>query len=130
MVVDGVNNKILIADDAEFMRLMLRNTLKDYGYTNIVEAKDGNEAVEVFREEKPGLVIMDITMPGKDGIETLKEIKKIDKHAKVIMCTAMGQEDMVIKTFSIGADDFIMKPFKPERIFQSVKDLLGQEETQ
>ncbi|MEG0978666.1 MAG: response regulator [Oscillospiraceae bacterium] len=125
-----MDNKILIADDAEFMRLMLKNTLNDFGYNNVIEANNGINAVEVFKEETPELVIMDITMPNKDGIETLKEIKKIDPNAKVIMCTAMRKEDMVVKSFVLGADDFIMKPFEPERIYQAVKDLLGQDESQ
>lgn len=117
--------KILLVDDAAFMRMMLKNTLSQAGYTDLVEAEDGVKAVEVYTAEKPDLVFMDITMPNKDGLETLKEIKAMDPGATVVMCSAMGQETMVMDSIKSGAKDFIVKPFKPERVLSTVKKILG-----
>ena len=117
--------KILLVDDAAFMRMMLKNTLSQAGYTDLIEAEDGVKAVEAYTAEKPDLVFMDITMPNKDGLETLKEIKAMDPGATVVMCSAMGQETMVMDSIKSGAKDFIVKPFKPERILSTVKKILG-----
>ena len=117
--------KILLVDDAAFMRMMLKNTLSQAGYSDLVEAEDGVKAVEVYTAEKPDLVFMDITMPNKDGLETLKEIKAMDPGATVVMCSAMGQETMVMDSIKSGAKDFIVKPFKPERVLSTVKKILG-----
>ena len=117
--------KILLVDDAAFTRMMLKNTLTQAGYTDLVEAEDGAKAVEIYSAEKPDLVFMDITMPNKDGLETLKEIKAMDPKATIVMCSAMGQETMVMDSIKSGAKDFIVKPFKPERILSTVKKILG-----
>ncbi len=117
--------KILLVDDAAFMRMMLKNTLTQAGYTDLLEAEDGAKAVEIYTAEKPDLVFMDITMPNKDGLETLKEIKAMDPKATIVMCSAMGQETMVMDSIKSGAKDFIVKPFKPERILSTVKKILG-----
>lgn len=117
--------KILLVDDAAFMRMMLKSTLEQAGYTEIMEAADGAQAVEVYKAEKPDMVFMDITMPNKDGLEALKEIKGFDAGATVVMCSAMGQEAMVMDSIKSGAKDFIVKPFKPERILSTVKKILG-----
>ena len=117
--------KILIVDDAAFMRMMLKNTLTQAGYTDLIEAEDGVKAVEAYTAEKPDLVFMDITMPNKDGLETLKEIKAMDPGATIVMCSAMGQETMVMDSIKSGAKDFIVKPFKPERVLSTVKKILG-----
>ncbi len=117
--------KILLVDDAAFMRMMLKNTLSQAGYTDLIEAEDGVKAVEAYSAEKPDLVFMDITMPNKDGLETLKEIKAMDPGATVVMCSAMGQETMVMDSIKSGAKDFIVKPFKPERVLSTVKKILG-----
>ena len=106
-----MDKKILLVDDAAFMRMLIRNTLTTNGYTNILEAADGEIAVSTYSAEKPDLVIMDITMPNKTGIEALKEIKAMDPGAKVVMCSAMGQEAMVVEAIKLGALDFIVKPF-------------------
>ena len=125
-----MDKKILLVDDAAFMRMLIRNTLTTNGYTNILEAADGEIAVSTYSAEKPDLVIMDITMPNKTGIEALKEIKAMDPGAKVVMCSAMGQEAMVVEAIMVieaiqsGAKDFIVKPFKAERILQTVKKIL------
>ena len=119
--------KILLVDDAAFMRMMVKDTLTKNGYSadDIFEAADGAQAVEKYNELKPDLVIMDITMPNKDGLETLKEIKAMDPGATVVMCSAMGQETMVMDSIKSGAKDFIVKPFKPERVLSTVKKILG-----
>ncbi len=118
-------NGILIVDDAAFMRMMIKDVLTKNGFTIAGEAENGVKAIDVFKESKPDLVIMDITMPEMDGIQAVKEIKKIDSSAKIIMCSAMGQQAMVIEAIQAGAKDFIVKPFQPERIVEAVKKVLG-----
>ena len=117
--------KILISDDAAFMRMLIKSTLDKAGYTEILEASDGKEAYEKYIAESPSLVIMDITMPNMNGLDALAEIKKFDKFANVVMCSAMGQEAMVVDAIKLGAIDFIVKPFKPDRLLQVVKKVLG-----
>ncbi|MGI6727456.1 MAG: response regulator [Anaerovoracaceae bacterium] len=117
--------KILIADDAAFMRMMVKDNLKKAGFTDFLEAADGEDAVNKYNEGNPDLVILDITMPKMDGIQALKEIKQINPQVKVIMCSAMGQEGMVVEAIKLGALDFIVKPFKPDRLTQAVKNVLG-----
>ena len=118
--------KILLVDDAAFMRMMVKNALTKSGYDNFVEAQDGAEAVKKYAEEKPDMVIMDITMPNMDGLQALKKIRESDPNAKIVMCTAMGQEGMVVDAIKSGAKDFIVKPFNAERIVQTVNTILGQ----
>lgn len=120
-----MDKKILLVDDAAFMRMLIKNALTQNGYNNILEAPDGAVAVDTYGMEHPDLVIMDITMPNKTGIEALKEIKEKDPNAKVIMCSAMGQEAMVVEAIRLGALDFIVKPFKADRIIQTVSKILG-----
>lgn len=120
-----MDKKIMIVDDAAFMRMMIKNSLTGNGYTNIIEAGDGQIAFETYKTEKPDLVIMDITMPNMDGIQSLQAIKSYDANAMVVMCSAMGQEAMVVDAIRFGALDFIVKPFKPDRILQTVKKILG-----
>jgi len=120
-----MDKKILIVDDAAFMRMMIKDTLTKNGYTNIIEASDGKIAVETYNTEKPDLVIMDITMPNMDGLQALAAIKQINSGSKVLMCSAMGQESMVVEAIKLGALDFIVKPFKPDRILQTVAKALG-----
>ncbi len=117
--------KIMIVDDAAFMRMMVKNALAQGGYTDVFEAVDGADAVAKYNEMHPDLVLMDITMPNKDGLEALKEIRGGDAGAQVVMCSAMGQESMVIEAIKSGAKDFIVKPFKPERILKTVTGLIG-----
>jgi two-component system chemotaxis response regulator CheY len=120
-----MDKKIMIVDDAAFMRMMVKQALTQSDYTNIVEAADGEIACNLYKSEQPDLVIMDITMPNKTGIEALKEIKQGDPNAKIVMCSAMGQEAMVVEAIKLGALDFIVKPFKPDRIIQTVSKVLG-----
>ena len=120
-----MGKKILLVDDAAFMRKMISDTLSKAGYTELFEAVDGADAVVKFGEIQPDLVIMDITMPNKDGLEALKEIRAKDSNANVVMCSAMGQESMVMDAVRSGAKDFIVKPFKGERVLKTVNSILG-----
>ena len=117
--------KILLVDDAAFMRKMIKDTLTKNGYTEVFEAVDGADAVEKYAEIAPDLVFMDITMPNMDGLEALKAIRAKDGSANVVMCSAMGQESMVMDAVRSGAKDFIVKPFKPDRVLKTVSTILG-----
>lgn len=116
--------RIMIVDDAAFMRMMIKENLKKVGFSDFVEAANGEEAVTFFTDSRPDLTLLDITMPVKDGLAALQEIRETDPEAKIVMCSAMGQEGMVIEAVKLGALDFIVKPFKPERLLQTVKNLL------
>ena len=116
---------ILICDDAAFMRMMIKDILTKTGYNIAGEAENGLKAVEKYNETKPDLVLMDITMPEMDGIQALKKIKEADANACVIMCSAMGQQAMVIEAIQSGAKDFIVKPFQAERVLEAVKKVVG-----
>jgi len=118
-------NKILIVDDAAFMRMMIKDILSKNGFEVVGEANDGSQAIEKYKELKPDLVTMDITMPEMDGITALKEIKKLDGNARVIMCSAMGQQAMVIDAIQAGAKDFIVKPFQADRVIEAIKKTLS-----
>lgn len=117
--------KIMVVDDAAFMRMMIKDILTKNGYEVIAEAENGAKAVEKFQEVKPDLTTMDITMPEMDGIAALKQIRAIDAGAKVIMCSAMGQQAMVIEAIQSGARDFIVKPFQPDRVLEAVRKVIG-----
>lgn len=117
--------KILIVDDAAFMRMMLKDILSKNGFEIAGEAANGNEAVEKFQALSPDLVTMDITMPQCDGIAALKQIMAMNAGAKVVMCSAMGQQAMVIEAIQAGAKDFIVKPFQPDRVIAAVKKVIG-----
>ena len=116
---------ILVVDDAAFMRMMIKDILTKNGYNVAGEAENGAKALEKYNEVKPDLVLMDITMPEVDGIQALKNIKAADPNAKVIMCSAMGQQAMVIDAIQGGAKDFIVKPFQPDRVLEAVKKVVG-----
>ena len=116
---------ILICDDAAFMRMMIKDILVKNGYNIAGEAENGVKAVEKYQETNPDLVLMDITMPEMDGIQALKKIKAIDPNASVVMCSAMGQQAMVIESIQAGAKDFIVKPFQADRVLEAVKKVIG-----
>lgn len=115
--------KILVVDDAAFMRMMLKDMLARMGH-DVIEAANGIESIEKYKADPPDLVTMDITMPEMDGITAVKEIKKVNPGAKVIMCSAMGQQAMVIQAIQAGAQDFIVKPFNAERVTEAVTKVL------
>ena len=116
---------VLICDDAAFMRMMIKDILTKNGYNVVGEAENGLKAVEKYNETKPDLVMMDITMPEMDGIQALKKIKELDPAAVVIMCSAMGQQAMVIESIQSGAKDFIVKPFQADRVLEAVQKAIG-----
>ncbi|MCL6597356.1 response regulator [Alicyclobacillus macrosporangiidus] len=118
-------NRILVVDDAAFMRMMIKDILTKNGYEVVGEASDGVQAVEKYQELQPDLVTLDITMPEMDGIEALKRIRAADPNARVIMCSAMGQQAMVIDAIQAGAKDFVVKPFQADRVIAAVKKVLG-----
>ena len=120
-----MGKSILICDDAAFMRMMLKDILVKEGYEVIGEAVNGADGVEKYNSLKPDLVTMDITMPEMDGIAALKAIKKCDPAAKVIMCSAMGQQAMVVESIQAGARDFIVKPFQKDRVVEAIKKDIG-----
>lgn len=116
--------KIMIVDDALFMRKTIRKILEANGFENIVEMTDGESALWAFELEKPELVILDITMPGMSGLEVLERMIQIAPKARIVMCSAMGQEMMIFKAMDLGARYFIVKPFKQEEFMKVVKDSL------
>lgn len=120
-----MSGKVLIADDAAFMRMMIKDILLSNGYEIAGEANNGLKAVELYKKEKPDIVMMDITMPEMDGITAVKEIRKHDPSAKVVMCSALGQQSMVMEAIQSGAKDFIVKPFQPDRVIEALKKVLG-----
>ena len=117
-------NRILIVDDAAFMRMMIKDILTKNDYEVVGEAENGLKAIEKYKELTPDLVLMDITMPELDGIQAVKKIKEHDPAAKVIMCSAMGQQAMVIESIQAGAKDFIVKPFQAERVVEAIQKVL------
>ena len=116
---------VLICDDAIFMRSMLGDILRQAGFSVIGEASTGAQAVERYRELKPDLVTMDIVMPDMTGIEAVREIVLEFPEAKVLMCSAMGQQALVIEAIQAGARDFVVKPFQPSRVLEAVQRVLG-----
>ncbi len=119
-----MSKRVLIVDDAIFMRMKLKDILESNGYEVVAEAQNGAEAIEKYKSERPDLVTMDITMPEMDGIEALKGIKAINSQAKVVMCSAMGQQAMVMESIQSGAVDFIVKPFDSDRVIQSLNKVV------
>ena len=117
--------KVMICDDAAFMRMMIKDILTKNGYEIAAEAENGQKAVEKCLIVPCAFVLMDITIPERDGIEALKKIKALDPGAKIIMCSAMGQQAMVIEAIQAGAKDFIVKPFQAERVLEAVKKVVG-----
>ena len=117
--------RILVVDDAAFMRKMVSDALTKGGHEVVGEAGNGVEALERFQELKPELTTLDITMPEKDGLAALKEIIAVDPGAKVVMCSALGQESKVLESIKLGAKDFVVKPFQADRVLDAVGKALG-----
>ncbi|CAH1202082.1 Chemotaxis protein CheY [Paenibacillus allorhizoplanae] len=113
--------KILIVDDAAFMRMMLKDILTKGGHDVVGEAENGLVAIQKYQELKPDIVTMDITMPEMEGVEAVKEIRKKDANAKIVMCSAMGQQGMVVQAIQAGAKDFIVKPFQGDRVLDAIR---------
>ncbi|MER1955583.1 MAG: response regulator [Desemzia incerta] len=115
-----MTKRVLIVDDAAFMRMKLKDILEKNGYSVVAEAENGVDAIEKYKAENPDIVTMDITMPEMDGVDALKGIKAFDPSAKVVMCSAMGQQSMVMDAIRAGAMDFIVKPFDTGRVIQAL----------
>ena len=122
-----MNEKIMIVDDALFMRASLKRVLAEAGYSNFLEADNGETACRIYAEEQPDLVLMDISMPIMNGLDALKKIRKKNENAVVVMCSAVGQEAMIMEAVENGAVEFIVKPFKGEQIVNAVKQCLENE---
>ncbi|HEY9519850.1 MAG TPA: response regulator [Gemmatimonadales bacterium] len=120
-----MGHTVLVCDDAIFMRTMITDILTQAGYDVIGEAETGAQAVEKYRQLKPDLVTMDIVMPDMGGIEAVREICKDSPEAKILMCSAMGQQALVVEAIQAGAKDFVVKPFQPSRVLEAVQRLLG-----
>ena len=116
---------MLVCDDAIFMRTMISDILSQAGFEIVGEAESGLQAVEKYRELKPDLVTMDIVMPDMGGIEAVREICKADPDAKILMCSAMGQQALVVEAIQAGAKDFVVKPFQPSRVLEAVQRVLA-----
>jgi two-component system chemotaxis response regulator CheY len=119
------SNTVLVCDDAIFMRTMISDILSQAGFEIVGEAESGLQAVQKYRELKPDLVTMDIVMPDMGGIEAVREICKQDPDAKILMCSAMGQQALVVEAIQAGAKDFVVKPFQPSRVLEAVQRVLG-----
>ena len=120
-----MGHRVLVCDDAIFMRTMISDILSGAGYEVVGEAETGLQAIQRYRELKPDLVTMDIVMPDMGGIEAVREITKEDPNAKILMCSAMGQQALVVEAIQAGAKDFVVKPFQPSRVLEAVQRVLG-----
>jgi len=121
-----LSKRVLIVDDAAFMRMMLRNILTKAGYEIVGEAENGRTALDLYKELKPDVVTMDITMPEMNGIEAVKALKQVDPQARIVMISAMGQQAMVMEAVQAGAKDFIVKPFQQDRVLQAIESALNR----
>jgi two-component system chemotaxis response regulator CheY len=115
---------VLIVDDLTFIKMVLRDLVEKAGFRVVGEASDGEEALKLFHEKRPDVVLLDITMPKMDGLTALKKMLEVDPNAKVIMCSALGQQRLIVQAIQLGAKDFIVKPFRPERVINSIKKSL------
>ncbi|QGU95730.1 response regulator [Clostridium bovifaecis] len=118
--------KVLVVDDSQFMRLNIINYLNKNNIEVIGQASNGNEAIRLYEELRPDMVTMDITMPDMDGVEAVREIIKFDPNAKIIMCSAMGQQGMVIEAIKAGAKSFLIKPLNEERMIMEINKVMGK----
>ena len=119
----GIN--ILIVDDLKFIKMVLRELIEKAGFRVVGEASDGLEAIEAYQDKRPDVVILDVTMPKMDGITALKKILEIDSAARVIMCSALGQQRLIVQAIQLGAKDFIVKPLRAERVISAIKQTLN-----
>ena len=120
-----MSHSVLVCDDAIFMRTMISDILTQAGYEVVGEAETGIQAVEKFKELSPDLVTMDIVMPDMGGIDAVREIIALDPDARILMCSAMGQQALVVEAIQAGAKDFVVKPFQPSRVLEAVQRVLG-----
>jgi two-component system, chemotaxis family, chemotaxis protein CheY len=115
---------VMIVDDLAFIKIVLRDILEKSGFRVVGEASNGDEAIRVYLDKRPDVVLMDITMPGMDGLTALKKIREHDPNARIIICSALGQQRLIVQAIQLGAKDFIVKPFQPQRIISALKKAL------
>jgi two-component system, chemotaxis family, chemotaxis protein CheY len=115
---------VMIVDDLAFIKIVLRDILEKSGFRVVGEASNGDEAIRVYLDKRPDVVLMDITMPGMDGLTALKKIREHDPNARIIICSALGQQQLIVQAIQLGAKDFIVKPFQPQRIVSALKKAL------
>jgi two-component system chemotaxis response regulator CheY len=115
---------VLIVDDLAFIKIVLRDIIEKAGFRVVGEASNGEQAITMYQNTRPDVVLMDITMPGMDGITALKKIREIDAAARVIICSALGQQQLIVQAIQLGAKDFIVKPFQPQRVVSALKKAL------
>jgi two-component system chemotaxis response regulator CheY len=115
---------VLIVDDLAFIKIVLRDIIEKAGFRVIGEASNGEQAISLYQDTRPDVVLMDITMPGMDGLTALKKIREIDESARVIICSALGQQQLIVQAIQLGAKDFIVKPFQPQRVVSALKKAL------
>ncbi len=120
-----MSHTVLVCDDAIFMRTMIADILQQSGFEVVGEAETGVQAIEKYQELQPDLVTMDIVMPDMGGIDAVREITKLDPNARILMCSAMGQQALVVEAIQAGAKDFVVKPFQPSRVLEAVQRVLG-----
>ena len=120
-----MNKKILLVDDSSYMRGVLKKILKEAGFTDFLEASDGERALDAFQRERPGVVLLDIVMPNKNGVEVLRELRKLDAEARVVMVSAVGQDVIIQEALQAGAQAFIVKPFDAARVKETVQTVLA-----
>jgi two-component system chemotaxis response regulator CheY len=120
-----VSHTVLICDDAVFMRTMISDILEESGYEIVGQAESGLQAIERYKSLRPDLVTMDIVMPDMGGIDAVREITSFDANAKILMCSAKGQQALVVEAIQAGAKDFVVKPFQPSRVLEAVQRVLG-----
>lgn len=115
---------VLIVDDLAFIKIVLRDIIEKAGFRVVGEASNGEQAITMYQDTRPDVVLMDITMPGMDGLTALRKIREIDPAARVIICSALGQQQLIVQAIQLGAKDFIVKPFQPQRVISSLKKAL------
>ena len=116
---------VLIVDDLAFIKIVLRDIIEKAGFRVVGEASNGEQAISMYQDTRPDVVLMDITMPGMDGLTALKKIREIDEMARVIICSALGQQQLIVQAIQLGAKDFIVKPFQPQRVISALKKALN-----
>ena len=115
---------VLIVDDLAFIKIVLRDIIEKSGFRVVGEASNGEQAITAYQDTRPDVVLMDITMPGMDGLTALKKIREIDPAARIIICSALGQQQLIVQAIQLGAKDFIVKPFQPQRVVAALKKAL------